>query len=228
MTKLPIYLFFLVALVNLWAEFSYQENLILLSKPLLLISLSLWFWLKKRPLTDLYQKWFLAGLLFSLGGDTLLMFVENGPKNEQFFLLGLGSFLLAQLCYTICFITYAKGRKGLVQKRPYWVLPFMFYLIGLLSLLWADLKLPFRIPVVIYAIAIVSMAIAALNLQPFISSNILFTLMLGVLLFVLSDSMIAINKFKFNIPFARIWIMSTYILGQYYITTAVIRFTSHN
>jgi uncharacterized membrane protein YhhN len=143
-------------------------------------------------------------------------------------LFGLGSFLLAQLSYTICFLSYAKTGKGLIRQQPYWVIPFLIYLISLLSILWADLETEFRIPVVIYAIAIVSMAIAALNLQPFLSSDLLFTLMLGVLLFVLSDSLIAINKFKTPIPLARIWIMSTYILGQYFIVRAAMHFPVKN
>lgn len=224
MTKFLLFLFTIIALLNLWAEFNYHETLILISKPLLLSLLSIWYLLKKRPLSLPYQKWLLAGLIFSLGGDTLLMFVENGPKNEHFFLFGLGSFLLAQLCYTICFFSYAKARKGFIQQRIYWALPFLVYLIGLLYILWPDLEVVFKLPVTTYAVAIVGMAIAAFNLKSFLSPKVLFTLMLGVLLFVLSDSLIAVNKFKFSIPYARVWIMSTYILGQYLIVRATIDF----
>jgi uncharacterized membrane protein YhhN len=41
--------------------------------------------------------------------------------------------------------------------------------------------------------------------------------MAGVLLFVLSDSLIAANKFGQPVPYARVLIMSTYLLGQYFI-----------
>ena len=45
----------------------------------------------------------------------------------------------------------------------------------------------------------------------------------GAFLFMISDTIIALNKFKsadLNIPFARIWIMSLYILGQFFIVMA--------
>ncbi|MCB0548246.1 MAG: hypothetical protein KDD19_11740, partial [Phaeodactylibacter sp.] len=45
-------------------------------------------------------------------------------------------------------------------------------------------------------------------------------LMAGILLFILSDSLIALNKFRVDlvvIPYARLWIMATYLLGQYWI-----------
>jgi uncharacterized membrane protein YhhN len=49
---------------------------------------------------------------------------------------------------------------------------------------------------------------------------------LGAILFILSDSVIALNKFKsddLNIPMPRLIIMVTYILGQFLIVEGVIK-----
>lgn len=222
MPRLLLYGFALAAFTNLLAEFQQIEWLILCSKPLLLTFLSIWFYLQLRPLIYKYEKWVLAGLIFSIGGDTLLMFVEHGPQQEHFFLLGLGSFLLAQLCYLMAFLSYPEAKKsGSIIKQPLLALPFLLYLAGLLYILWPGIGQDLRIPVSVYALAIVSMAIAAFNLKALLSSTAWRMLIAGVLLFVLSDSLIAINKFLQPLSLARISIMATYLLGQYWIALAI-------
>ena len=223
MARFILILFFIDAAINLWAEYSQQEVLILISKPLLISLLALWFFIKTRPFRHPFERWILVGLLFSIGGDTLLMFVENGPKDDRFFLLGLGSFLLAQLSYLTGFLKYPDARTGAVSQRPFLALPFLLYLIVLLSSLWEGIPEAMTLPVAIYALAIVGMAVAAYNLRNKLPFTAFSPLIAGVLLFVLSDSLIAINKFGDPIPLARIFIMSTYIIGQYLIVLGVIK-----
>jgi len=224
MARLLLLLFAIDSMINLWAEYTQNEVLTLISKPLLMALLALWFFLQLRPLPYRYQRLVLAGLIFSIGGDTLLMFVENGPKDERFFLLGLASFLVAQLCYLFGFLNVPEARReGTVIRKPYSVWPFVLYLAGLLGMLWPGIEPGLKIPVSVYALAIVGMAVAAFNLRALLSRELFLGLMVGVLLFVLSDSMIAINKFGNPIPLARIWIMATYILGQYFIARNVVR-----
>ena len=223
MARFILILFFTDAVINLWAEYSQQEVLILISKPLLISLLALWYFIQNRPFQHQFERWILVGLLFSIGGDTLLMFVENGPKDDRFFLLGLGSFLLAQLSYLTGFLKYPGARTGAVFQRPFLALPFLLYLIVLLSSLWEGIPEAMKLPVAIYALAIVGMAVAAYNLRNKWSITTFLPLIAGVLLFVLSDSLIAINKFGDPIPLARIFIMSTYIIGQYLIVLGVIK-----
>jgi uncharacterized membrane protein YhhN len=225
MKRIVLALFFSDALLNLWSEYMQHELLILFSKPLLMALLAGWFFLQIRPLSHPLPKWVLAGLIFSIGGDTLLMLVENGPGEEHYFLLGLGSFLLAQLCYLAGFLSYPKARQeGTLRNRPLAAWPFLLFLIGLLGMLWPGIGAGLKAPVVIYAAAIVGMALAAFNLRALLSREHYLGLMAGVLLFVLSDSLIAINKFANPVPLARIWIMVTYIAGQYFIARNVAAF----
>lgn len=231
MTRVLIPVFLLLSLLNLYAEQQDHETLIFISKPLLLTTLSLWFYLQVRPLRIKTARFILAGLLFSIGGDTLLMFVENGPKDEKFFLLGLGSFLLAQVCYLLGFIYYPGSKTGSVAQKPAWAIPFVVYLIGIMSLLWPNIPGPMRLPVGVYSLAIVGMATAAFNLRPLLLPKVFWGLMAGVLLFVLSDSLIALNRFMgdaISIPFPRVSIMLTYLLGQYLIASRATFFVRTN
>ena len=93
--------------------------------------------------------------------------------------------------------------------------------------LWlGDVPKEMQVPVLIYSLAIMTMLLACLNLNGKIPSNIFKILFAGAFLFMISDTFIALNKFKsadFNIPLARIWIMSLYLLGQYLMVRASAR-----
>lgn len=220
MKKLLLPFYLLLSLLNLYGEYSRSEALIFASKPLLLTVLALWFYLQLRPLRARFPRLLLAGLIFSIGGDVLLMLVENGPKDERFFLLGLGSFLLAQLSYLLGFLSYPGARRGLLARSPWRAWPFALFLTGILGLLWPGIPGPMRAPVAVYACAITGMATAALNLRPLLKREVFLGLMAGIILFLLSDSLIALNKFRADavaIPYARLLIMATYLLGQYWI-----------
>ena len=79
------------------------------------------------------------------------------------------------------------------------------------------------IPVITYVIAILTMAITA-SLRKGNVSNLSYNLVLiGALLFMISDSFIALNKFYTSVPYEHIIIMSTYALAQYCIVIGVLK-----
>ncbi|MCB0586211.1 MAG: lysoplasmalogenase [Phaeodactylibacter sp.] len=220
MARALLRIFLLLSLLNLYGEYSRSEALILVTKPLLLTVLSLWFYLHLRPLRGRFPRFILAGLIFSIGGDVLLMLVENGPKDERYFLLGLGSFLLAQLSYLSGFLQFPEAKQGQVAREPWRAWPFALFLAAIIIILWPGIPAPMKAPVAVYAFAIVSMGVAAFNLKPFLEPRVFVGLMSGILLFLLSDSLIALDKFRadaVSIPYARLFIMATYLLGQYWI-----------
>jgi len=210
-------LFFIDTILNLYAEAVQNISLIYITKPLLMILLGIHFYFNKSA--DNYSKLILVGLFFSFIGDTFLMFRETGARSQQFFLLGLGSFLITQLVYFLAFWKYAKG-KGFVRKNPWIGLLFLFFLIGNAYFLLPDLPTAFKVPVLVYSTIITLMVMSCTNLFQEIPNSIFIFLIIGVLLFMCSDTLIGLNQFKkedIQIPFPRLAIMSTYIAAQWLI-----------
>ena len=215
--------FLLVALLNMLAEWNINQLLIYVSKPLLMVTLAVYFALAAREQSSTFRTLILVGLIFAFGGDTLLMFAGDHPNGQTFFTLGLGSFLITQMCYMLAFLKYNTDEKGLLQKMPGLILLFLGLLLANIYYLWPDLPGGLKIPVAAYSTVIIGMFASCVNLSGRIPKAVFSTLLLGVILFVISDSTIALNKFKanhFTIPYSRILIMGTYIAAQYFIATS--------
>lgn len=156
-----------------------------------------------------YKPFLLIALILSLIGDLLLMFPESC------FAFGLGSFLLAHLMYLV---TFVKGCSSLLQVPLIKKLPLLPILLGGVAvlILWSlrgklvDLVLP----VIIYVLAIAAMSIMALNRYQRTSLRSFTWVFVGSLVFMLSDSLIAYNKFDDPIEYAPFLIMLTYGIAQ--------------
>ena len=211
-------IFFLLAITHLYAiesEFIWLE---VSTKPLLVVALMYWFYIS-TSLKGRFAKKIFAALIWSWMGDVLLMMVQ---LNANFFLFGLGAFLIAQLAYASAFFEDART-KG---DRPIWLIPFAiaffatncFLLFGYLAPHLGVLK----IPVLLYAIVISVMAIMAWSRYGASKGRSYWAIALGAWLFVISDSVLAINKFSDPIPNAGLIIVLSYILAQYGITMGAV------
>jgi uncharacterized membrane protein YhhN len=79
------------------------------------------------------------------------------------------------------------------------------------------------LPVLAYMVVLLSMGIWA-HKRRGATTAVSFTLVsAGAMLFVISDGLIAINKFAFEIPAERILVMSTYIAAQYLIVQGLLK-----
>jgi len=153
----------------------------------------------------------LAALAFSCTGDILLLFVFRDPV---YFILGLCSFLLAHIAYIILFIKELRKAKATFEIRKNALVVITIYLATLLLILIPHLA-GLTIPVLVYAIVISIMFYMAWLLSaywPKPASVLLFT---GALSFILSDSLLAVDKFYHPLPLAGFLIMLTYLYAQY-------------
>jgi uncharacterized membrane protein YhhN len=212
-----LWLFGIFSFVNIVGEILQSVKLIFATKPVLMILLSLWFYLETKEKTSRFTRYILGGFIFSILGDTFLMFNENGMGGEIFFLLGLGSFLITHLFYVGAFLNCNKQKEGFVAQNKWLFLPFAFFLLMNTAFLWNGIPSDLKIPVIVYSSAIVAMAMSGLNLKTRISKQIFQIIFGGVLLFLISDTFIGINKFHTALPSARVLIMIPYLLGQYFI-----------
>jgi uncharacterized membrane protein YhhN len=216
---MPIF-YALVSILHLIGE-AFNLSIIYYTKPLLIPTLALWWWQNSR--SSPVRNTVLWALVFSTLGDILLMGVG---QYAHFFLLGLAAFLVAHVFYIYSFSTLFRGKKGYLQQYPGFILPFLLYLVGLLYWLWSGIPMAMKGAVAVYAATITIMALLALHLRGVISDYSARWLFLGAVLFVLSDSMIAINKFGYPFPEARVAIMGTYIFGQYAMVWALSRWNN--
>ncbi len=167
----------------------------------------------------------LSGLFFSGLGDFLVYLSDNkiglSLDKEMFFLTGLGFFLLTQLLYIIAF-SLPRGRNPIFNRRIYLLFLVIGYGVLMIWLLYRGLG-DIRIPVIIYAAVILLMLLAAFNRHGKVNGVSYMLVVFGASFFVLSDSMVAVNRFYQKFDFARILTMSTYLIAQYLIAMGCIK-----
>lgn len=160
----------------------------------------------------------LSALAFSWIGDIILMFAD---KSELYFIFGLVSFLIAHIIFILLFTKQEK--ENTTTNKLFWVglIIVGIYLFGMLSLLYPSLG-DLKIPVTVYAITISTMLLMAIKGYFNWSKPSNLTVLLGALIFVSSDSILAINKFHSELPKSGFLIMITYIVAQFLITKGIL------
>ena len=207
----------------LLADFLQINWLTYISKPCIMIWVMIYYLINMKK--NQLEKNALLAFSFAFLGDILLMFQK---LHESFFILGLASFLICQVCYLQVFIKPVLQndiKKSFLVVQPIFLLLFIFYAGSLYTAMYNHLEHFLRIAVFVYATAITGMAAAALNRKGFVSEKSFSLIFTGVLLFLISDSLIGINKFTYEIPYAGIWILGTYIAAQYLIVRGLIEET---
>ncbi|MFC1669100.1 lysoplasmalogenase [Spirochaetota bacterium] len=149
----------------------------------------------------------LTGLLFSAAGDITLEI-----DRVNYFIPGLIFFLTAHIFYIIAFIRKFKFSR----KRLPAAVTILIYS-GILAYILRDIRKDRIIPVMFYLLVISVMALTAL----FVSTGNLIILM-GALIFMISDTIIAVNQFLNPIPHSTLYNISLYYIAQLMITTGFI------
>lgn len=207
------YVFIVIAVAELLSHAMQWSWLNQFTKPLLMPVLLVYF--RKGTTGPVNLSFILAvfALLFSWFGDVALMYVAEA---DWFFLLGLGAFAVAQTLY---FFSFKNARSAEEKHIPllqhiFNIFPFAVFAIGLLYTLWPTLE-GLKLPVTIYATLICTMALGAVYRNGRTNTESFNQVVFGAILFILSDSLIAINKFYAPMENASIWIMGTYVLAQW-------------
>ncbi|MBZ0205263.1 MAG: lysoplasmalogenase [Flavobacteriales bacterium] len=185
-------------------------------KPLLMITLSSWFFFNSRRVGDRFTLLIQAGLFFSLIGDVALMFTYVDDFN---FIVGLGAFFIAQLCYAFAFIQNiadVDGMDGLLVSL------LISFGIGTYAFFYAWDLMPhledgLGMPVIAYVAAIAFMGMVAAFRFRRTYPRSFWLVLIGSLLFIASDSMLAWDRFRFPMEEASVWIMITYAVAQFLI-----------
>ncbi len=165
----------------------------------------------------MFRNLMVAGFIFSAAGDFLLMFTE---VNETYFIAGLVAFLFAHFCYTGGFISQIFQNRPWNQHWGQLAVSTMIVVYGAeFFILNRSGFGSLTLPVMIYCAAITAMGVAAVMRDRYKNANGYFRVVLGAVFFVISDSLLATNKFIAPIESAGLLILGTYFFAQYLIAT---------
>ena len=218
--RIFILLFWINALIHVFSIILDHNQLILITKPLIMPILAGMFFFKtidverQVPVSYVY-----LAMLFSFFGDVLLMFMDQG---EIYFITGLTAFLFAQVLYTITYRHYRyKGSNvsGWGIRMIYSFIVIAYTIILCISL-FPHLG-EMLLPVTLYTLTIFGMVIMAIFRQNRTSTLSFYLVFSGAVIFLLSDSIIAINKFMVSVYYERILVIITYMIAQFLITTGL-------
>jgi uncharacterized membrane protein YhhN len=191
------------------AEIAGLRDLHYVFKPLTtLLILAMALRLSSAP--SAYRRWIVVGLLLSTLGDVFLMLPFDG------FVFGLGSFLLAHIAYLV----------ALRQRGGWWRVrwPMLVYAVIaslVFARLWPGLPVELRVPVIVYVIALAGMAAQAASVWREHSSTATRIAAIGGACFVVSDALLALDRFSSPLPHASVWVLATYWIAQWCIARSV-------
>lgn len=179
--------------------FKLGGSLRFLTKPFLIPILILYYRYSTHKPNRLFQR----GLFMSFLGDFLLMFFWG-------FIPGLCSFLIAHILYILTFKPFFQ-QKNILFYSP----PILIFIIGLCAFLYPHLGI-MKFPVFAYAITIGIMLYIALG------TNVRW-IIIGALLFVLSDAILSINLFYKKSLIGSFCVMLTYVIAQFCLVQGMLK-----
>lgn len=210
-TKVTFFVFVLASILDIVGIIFSIPILIYIFKPLIIFSLLFLyvFSLPKR------LKWYVMALELSFFGDVLLLFTGN-----LFFIAGLVSFLLAHVLFIKIVISRIKTVNFF--KLIISIIPFLVTFILLIFTLKNSLH-KMLLPVIIYGVTI--SIFGTVSLIDFLNkkSKKAMLMLFGAILFMISDSLLAINKFYNPAHILEVIVMATYVIAQYLIFKSMIQ-----
>ena len=183
-------------------------------KPLATLCVIAWAALGRSD-DGLVKRWIVIGLVFSLAGDVALLWPVQG------FLVGLVAFLLGHLSYLV-----ALTRRVKFLASPPAFGAWAIVAASVLAWLWAGVPAGLRVPVLVYVCALGAMAAQASSVwlarRGSVDAVRWRSVAAGGALFVLSDAILAADKFVGGVPLPTVWNLSIYWLAQWLIARAAV------
>lgn len=197
-------------LATIFADTAGRRRIVYVFKPAATISILLLALLRPGAASPVVYKVFLvAGLVASLAGDVFLML------KDSLFMAGLASFLVAQLLYIRAFLAVTPPRVDFVSVLP--LLVFSLFMMAILFPYLGKLKLP----VAAYVLVITIMAGLAVDRFVEAGGPLAFRAFVGAILFLISDAILAINRFARKIPYGRALNLATYFVAQWFLVMSI-------
>jgi len=212
-------LFFIVSIAEILAVSAGWMEVHYVAKSLIMLSL-IGYYLSTVPKRKGYM---VRAMFFCWAGDVVLLMQNDA---EFYFMIGLFAFLVGHLLYIYAYrqVQWEDAPPISLQKKFLMALP-VYMLAGVLLIVLYPGLGSLLVPVLMYSLVLAVMVQTALYRYGRTGPDSYGLVVAGAALFMLSDSLLAINKFYSPFSGAASVIMLTYILGQYLIVEGVVRHT---
>ena len=131
------------------------------------------------------------------------------------------AFLTAHICY-IAYFYQARKLNGINSFKPFASLLILAYMTVFYLSIYPFLG-AMKIPVLIYAVVITLMLLASIHAFSLRTQSFGVISVAGTLIFAVSDSTLAINRFVLPFEYAPFFIMLTYGIAQFLIVEGAAR-----
>ncbi len=195
----------------LFGEFVHLPGLIYVFKPLatiLILAISLRHW---RQQHSVYPLFISVGLFFSLLGDIALIFPA------QFFQQGLLFFLITHVAYLVAFSLHVR-----FFARPFMWFFYLAFGAALYAFLFPNLPAGLKISVAFYSLLLTSMAAQAMGRFLILKTQPTRFAAIGALFFMLSDSLLSLDRFHAHLPAVAFFVLIPYYLAQWLIALSTL------
>lgn len=171
------------------------------------------------------KQYLLTALSFSWFGDIILLFAD---RDELYFIVGLIAFLISHIGYILLFNKQIKP-KNTKNKAIFWmgVTAIIMYLVVMIAVLLPSLG-DLTIPVFVYALVISTMLLFAFKGFLIWKEPANWYVLIGAIIFISSDSILAFNKFYQPVVLSSFLIMITYLVAQYLIVVGILKLNKKN
>jgi uncharacterized membrane protein YhhN len=197
------------ATFHIWAEYHGPPMQVYVCKPLTMLLIIAIAARRATAGRGWYSRAILGGLLFSIAGDVFLML----PSDR--FIPGLVSFLIGHLWYIAAF---AHGRPFRTAFSP--LVVFALYGIVIYLVLSPHLG-AVKGPVALYIVVILIMGWQSCARWSALRTRAALLAAAGAVLFIISDSILAVNRFHTHFLLARLLNLSTYFIAQWCMAVSI-------
>lgn len=208
MRNLIIALFIISSIFYVFFYSSIYDPLKMVFKLIPMLLIILLVILSKAPNVKTYKGYVLIGLIFCAIGDYTL----------QWFIVGLISFLIGHLFYIRAFSTTKEQEVPLIAKILLIIYGLVMALVIAGALIQSE-NMVLAIAVLCYIFVILTMGWTSFRTGSKFA-------MIGAFLFIISDSVLAVNKFVVPVDFSHQLIMTTYYGAQIFLALSIVNYSA--
>lgn len=213
---IPLILVTILNIVSIHLDIS---QLRYFTEPLLMPLIIFWL-INQKTVKNRQFYYIISALVFSGIGDIIMMF-----DSELNLLFGISFFVSTHMAYILFLGSIHSNNKSYFREKPILLLVVLVYLIEILYVLWPYLE-GLKVAVVIYSFLITIMIILAMWQFKRIPDKASLPIIGGAWLFVLSDTLNAIHKFRFPFFWGMEMVQLTYVIGQLLLIIGYLNFTN--